>query len=82
MQKQTQLFFLLLTPLASLFGCANNANQPASRDAPAARAGQQASMAQQLKDIDSNPHMPAQAKEAAKASIQQGQNVDLSTGRK
>ena len=82
MQKQTLVLFLLLTLAASLAGCARNANAPVTVDSPAARAGQQASMAQQLKDIDNNPHMPPQAKEAAKASIQQSQSVDLSTGRK
>jgi len=42
------------------------------------KAGQEATLTRQLKDIDDNPHMPPEAKEAAKATLRQGQNVDMS----
>jgi hypothetical protein len=77
MRKQTCLLFLLLTPFTTLPGCAG---RDANLSSP--KAGQEATTAQQLKAIDDNPNMPPQAKEAAKANIQQHQNMDLSLGRK
>jgi hypothetical protein len=77
MRKQTFLLILLLAPSTTLLGCAGHDTDPSSP-----KAGQEAAMAQQLKDIDNNPNMPPQAKEAAKASIQQHQNMDLNLGRK
>lgn len=66
------LILLILLP-----GCASHDANLASP-----KVGQAATLAQQMKDIDANPNMPPQAKEAAKANLQQHQNMDLSVGRK
>ena len=72
------LFGVSLLPL-SLLGCSGNQGAQAASKAEqaASKAGQAANLTRQLKDIDDNTHMPPAAKEAAKAMIRQGQNVDL-----
>jgi hypothetical protein len=71
---------LLLGLSALLSGCARHTTTteaPAQNaaQAGAAQNGMSAAVARQFKAIDDNPNMPPQAKEAAKASILQGQNV-------
>ncbi|HZP82049.1 MAG TPA: hypothetical protein VFB21_10450 [Chthonomonadaceae bacterium] len=43
-------------------------------DKAAVKVGRAATAAQQLKEIEDNPHMPPAAKEAARATILQNQN--------
>lgn len=77
------LFSILLLPLF-LLGCSGNQGTPASQNIAgnqgtqtSQNTAQQATMNQQLKDIDDNTHMPPQAKEAAKAAILRGQQVNM-----
>lgn len=79
MIRLTLLFGVLLSPL-SLLGCSGSQNTtgvPKGEQA-AMKAGQEDTLNRQLKEIDDNPNMPPQAKEAAKATIRQGQQVDQS----
>jgi len=76
--KQRTLPFLppavmLLCLLLLLSGCARHTTDTAQTGA--AQTGTSNTLAQQLKAIDDNTHMPPQVKEAAKASLMRGQNV-------
>ncbi|HLK56800.1 MAG TPA: hypothetical protein VKU00_09560 [Chthonomonadaceae bacterium] len=58
-------------------GCSAHTN-----DSPAAqKADKAAALAKALKSIDDNPHMPDEAKAAAKQSLLAHQNVDMSIRR-
>jgi hypothetical protein len=77
MKQRTLLFLppaviLLYLPLM-LSGCARHTTNTAQTGA--APTGTSNTLAQQMKAIDDNTHMPPQVKEAAKASLMQGQNV-------
>ncbi|HLK55641.1 MAG TPA: hypothetical protein VKU00_03705 [Chthonomonadaceae bacterium] len=79
MRKQTLLLFLIGAPVAFLLGCSDTTN---NANLPPPQAGQESTLKQQIADIDNNPNMPPQAKEAAKASIMQHQNMNLNPGKK
>ena len=64
MHRHALLTCLLLAPAAALTGCRGGGT-----DHPA---GPPQTTAQQIQQIDADPHMPPAAKAAAKAAIQQG----------